>query len=141
MTNDETRMTKDECPMTKEIRNPNGRLWRPISSFSHSSFVNALLLRPPSVAAPGDLWQVWRQNLKGGSAFERYQGLSYPGYVYFRDHNESFATLAAFDPETPFMSWARNGVGQSVQCQFVSGNFFDVCGIGTALGRSFGPLE
>jgi predicted permease len=104
-------------------------------------FVNMLLLRPPPVENPGELWQVWRQNLKGGSAFERYQGLSYPGYVHFRDHNQSFATLAAFDPETPFVSWNRDGVGQSVQCQFVSGNFFDVCGIGMTRGRSFGPQE
>jgi putative ABC transport system permease protein len=105
------------------------------------SFLNVLLLRPPPVEAPGELWQVWRQNLKGVSAFERYQGLSYPGYVYFRDNNQSFATLAAFDPETPFVSWSREGVGQSVQCQFVSGNFFNVCGIGTTLGRAFGPQE
>jgi len=105
------------------------------------SFVNALLLRPPPVEAPGKLWQVWRQNLKGGSAFERYQPLSYPGYVYFRDHNQSFATLAAFDPETQFVSWNRDGIGQSIQCEFVSGNFFNACGIGTSLGRSFGPEE
>ena len=50
--------------------------------------------------------------------------MSYPGYIHFRDHNQSFAGLAAFDPETPFVSWNRNGIGQSVQCQFVSGNFF-----------------
>src|SRR5213595_2800929 len=67
------------------------------------SFVNVLLLRPPPVEAPGKLLQVWRQNLKGGSVFSRYQGLSYPGYVYFREHNQSFATLAAFDPETPLI--------------------------------------
>src|SRR6266702_1857640 len=59
------------------------------------SFVNALLLRPPPVEAPDELWQVWRQQLKGGSALERYQGLSYPGYAYFRDHNQSFVSLAA----------------------------------------------
>jgi hypothetical protein len=105
------------------------------------TFVNVLLLRPPPVEAPGELWQVWRQNLKGGSVFERYQGLSYPGYVHFRDNNQSFATLAAFDPETPFVSWSRDGIGQSVQCQFVSGNFFNTCGIGTTLGRAFGPQE
>src|SRR5256885_10398853 len=105
------------------------------------SFVNVLLLRPPPVEEPGKLWQVWRQNLKGGSAFERYQGLSYPGYVYFRDHNQSFALLAAFDPETPFVSWSREGIGQSIQCQFESGNFFNASGIGTTLGRPFGPPE
>src|SRR5437016_1032469 len=105
------------------------------------SFVNVLLLRPPPVEEPGKLWQVWRQNLKGGSAFETYQGLTYPGYVYLRDHNQSFALLAAFDPETPFVSWSREGIGQSIQCQFVSGNFFNACGIGTTLGRPFGPQE
>jgi predicted permease len=105
------------------------------------SFVNALLFRPAPVHEPGELWQVWRRRLTGGSAFERYQGLSYPGYAYFRDRNQSFAALAAFDPETPFVSWNRDGVGQSVQCQFVSGNFFNVCGIAMAAGRAFGPQE
>src|ERR1051325_52924 len=91
------------------------------------SFVNALLIRPPPVESPGELWQVWRPRLKGRSVLERYQGLSYPAYVYSRDHSESFSSLAAFDPETPFVSWNRNGVGQSIQCQFVSGDFFSVC--------------
>src|SRR6266542_2752638 len=77
------------------------------------SFVNALLFRPAPVREPGALWQVWRQRLKGGSSFERYQGLSYPGYVQLRDHNQSFDALAAFDPETPFVSWNHDGVGQS----------------------------
>ena len=105
------------------------------------SFVNVLLLRPPPVKAPGTLWQVWRQDPKSHSAFERYQGLSYPGYAYYRDHNQSFLALAAFDPETPFMSWNRAGVGQSIQCQFVSGDFFDVCGVKTSLGRAFSSGE
>ena len=38
------------------------------------SFVNALLVPPASRRNAWELWQVWRQNLKGGSAFERYQG-------------------------------------------------------------------
>ena len=105
------------------------------------SFVNALLLRPPPVEAPDKLWQVWLQNPKRSSAFERYWGLSYPGYTHFRDHNQSFESLAAFDPETPFVSWSRDGVGQSIQCQFVSGNFFDVCGVKAVLGRTFGSQE
>ncbi len=101
------------------------------------SFVNALLLLPAPVEAPGELWQVWRRNLRGGSAFDRYHGLSYPGYAYYRGHNQSFVALAAFDPETPFVSWNRDGVGQSVQCQFVSGDFFSVCRVPMALGRAF----
>ena len=105
------------------------------------SFVNALLFRPAPVEAPAELWQVWRQKLKGGSTLERYQGLSHPVYAYFRDHNQSFLSLAAFDPETPFVSWNREGVGQPIQCQFVSGNFFSVCRVKMTLGRAFDSEE
>jgi predicted permease len=105
------------------------------------SFVNALLIRPAPVEAPTELWQVWRVSLKSRSALERYHAMSYPGYTYFRDHNKSFASLAAFDPETPFVSWNRNGMGQSIQCQFVSGDFFSVCRIKMPLGRAFNSEE
>ena len=105
------------------------------------SFVNTLLLRPPPVEDPAGLWQVWWQKLKGGPVLERYQALSYPGFAYYRDHNVSFLSLAAFDPETPFVSWNQNGVGQSLQCQFVSGDFFSVCGVQPVLGRAFDSKE
>jgi predicted permease len=105
------------------------------------SFVNTLLFRPAPVEAPSELWQVWRQKLKGGSTMDRYQGLSYPVYAHFRDHNQSFHSLAAFDPETPFVSWNREGVGQPIQCQFVSGNFFRVCRVNMTLGRAFDSEE
>src|SRR2546423_5253944 len=62
-------------------------------------------------------------------------------HVYFRDNNQSFRSLAAFDPETPFVSWNQNGIGQSIQCQFVSGNFFSVCGVNTILDRAFTAEE
>jgi len=105
------------------------------------SFVNALLFRPAPVEAPSELWQVWRQKLKGGSTFDRYQGLSYPVYAFFREHNQSFLSLAAFDPETPFVSWNRAGIGQPIQCQFVSGNLFKVCRVKMTLGRAFDSEE
>src|SRR5438477_9932107 len=35
-------------------------------------FVNALLLRPPPVHGPDELWQVWWQQPKAGSPSERY---------------------------------------------------------------------
>ena len=52
-----------------------------------------------------------------------------------------FVSLAAFDPETPFVSWNREGVGQPIQCQFVSGNFFRVCRVNMTLGRAFDSEE
>jgi hypothetical protein len=85
-------------------RTPASPQWRCCQSASIASntrifsFVNALLLRPPPVKAPKELYQVWRQVLKSHSALERFQGLSYPGYAYFCDHNASFVSLGAFDP-------------------------------------------
>lgn len=105
------------------------------------SFVNTLLLQPPPVEAPRELWQILRLNPKLGSVFGGYDVLNFPGYAYFRDHNQTFARFGAFDPETPFVSWNRDGLGQPAQCQFVSGNFFDLCGIKMALGRTFSPEE
>ena len=106
------------------------------------SFVNVLLLRPPPVEAPEQLWQVWRQNLRGGSVLERYQPLSYPGYALFPRSQPVFPGVGAPSiPETPFVSWNRNGIGQAVQAQFVSGDFFAACRTAMALGRAFGPQE
>jgi hypothetical protein len=39
------------------------------------------------------------------------------------------------------VSWNREGVGQSIQCQFVSGDFFDVSGIRITRGRAFDARE
>ncbi|HET7215036.1 MAG TPA: multidrug ABC transporter substrate-binding protein, partial [Terriglobia bacterium] len=54
------------------------------------SFVNALLFRPPAVEEPGKLVEVWNQNLHG-TGIEHYFALSYPDYVYYRDHNQVFS--------------------------------------------------
>src|SRR5215475_9021359 len=67
------------------------------------SFFNTLLLRPPPVEAPRELWQILRLNPRVGSVFGGYDVLNYPGYAYFRDHNQTFAGFGAFDPETPFV--------------------------------------
>jgi hypothetical protein len=48
------------------------------------SFVNALLLRPPTgVRAPDKLLQLWLHN-RGSSGIEAYLPLTYPDYVYVR---------------------------------------------------------
>jgi len=77
------------------------------------SFVNALLFRPPGVEASGRLLELWQRNTKG-SGLEEYTPLSYPGYVYYRDHNQVFSGLLAFDGEmrpvsgtTKHETWAR----------------------------------
>ncbi|MGA2629327.1 MAG: ABC transporter permease [Terriglobia bacterium] len=104
------------------------------------SFVNALLFRPPAVEAPGRLLELWQRNTKG-SGLEEYTPLSYPGYIYYRDHNQVFSALLAFDGEMRPVSWSRTTEGGLVQGQLVSGNFFSTLGVRPVLGRAFLPDE
>jgi predicted permease len=100
------------------------------------SFVNALLFRPPAVEAPGDLLAVWNQNING-QGIERYTPLTFPDYLYYRDHNHAFSGMLAFDGDPRFVSWSRLGQGVRAQGALVSGNFFSVLGVKPALGRTF----
>ena len=74
------------------------------------SFVNALLFRPPAVESTGRLLELWERNTKG-SGLGEYMPLSYPGYVYYRDHNHAFSGLLAFDGEMRPVSWGRSATG------------------------------
>jgi putative ABC transport system permease protein len=78
------------------------------------SFVNALLFRPPAVEAPSQLLEVWNQNLHR-SGLERYLPLSYPDYVYYRDHNQVFSGMLAFDGTPRMVSWSRSGQGEKAK--------------------------
>jgi predicted permease len=105
------------------------------------SFVNALLLRPPAgVEAPDKLMELWLHN-RGASGVEGYLPLTYPDYVYYRDHNQSFAGMLAFDGDPESVIWNRSGEGQVVQGQLVSGNFFSLLGVSASLGRAFLPED
>jgi predicted permease len=102
------------------------------------SFVNALLFRPPAVQVSSHLLELWQRNPKA-PGLEEYVPLTYPDYVYYRDHNQVFDGLLAFDGEMRPVSWSRAGEGQMVQGQLVSGNFFSVLGLTPTLGRFFLP--
>lgn len=104
------------------------------------SFVNTLLLRPPPVEKPDQLWQVWQLRPQH-SGMKRYGVWGPAEIAYLREHNQSFTGLGAFDSEPRFRSWNQGGVGESVQSLSVSGNFFDLCGVRPAWGRFFLPEE
>src|SRR5256886_15123391 len=54
------------------------------------SFVNALLLRPPEgVKAPEELQEIWMHNPRDSGAQADLR-LTYPDYLYYRDHNQPF---------------------------------------------------
>ena len=105
------------------------------------SFVNALLLRPPRrVEAPNKLVELWLHN-RVASGIQGYLPLTYPDYVYYRDHNQSFTGMLAFDGDPLSVIWNRFGEGQVVQGQLVSGNFFSLLGVNALLGRTFLPED
>jgi putative ABC transport system permease protein len=104
------------------------------------NFVNALLFRPPAVQDSSRLLELWQRNTKA-TGLEEYVPLTYPDYVYYRDQNQVFGGLLAFDGEMRPVSWSRAGEGQVVQGQLVSGNFFSVLGVTPEAGRFFLPEE
>jgi len=99
------------------------------------SLVNAVLLRPlPGVRDSGRLVDLEMTSRRGDSG-----SMSYPDYKYYCDHNTSLDGLAAFSPFQCYLD-AGNGSEQLLG-MIVSGNFFDVLGSRTALGRFFLPDE
>jgi predicted permease len=105
------------------------------------SFVNGLLLKPPAVADPDRLVEVWEHNVTRGTGIGSNMQLSYPDYEYFREHNRAFSEMAAFTGETAGVVWNREGEGEMLHGALVSGNFFSMLGVRPALGRGFTPEE
>ena len=105
------------------------------------SFVNGLLLKPPSVTEPDRLVEIWEHNVTRGTGIGSNMQLSYPDYEYFRDHNRAFSEVTAFTGETVSVVWNRDGEGETLHGAMVAGNFFSVLGVRPALGRGFLPEE
>src|SRR5215831_10865622 len=94
------------------------------------SVADKLLLRPLPVKAPRQLALV-----SGETVNPRFQNniFSYLDYVDYRDQNEVFSSLFAFNAQT-----ARLGAGEQsdkISLELVSGNYFDALGVAAAQGR------
>jgi predicted permease len=99
------------------------------------SLVNAVLLRPLPVAAPGRLVSV---SVLGKD--DSMLAFSYPSYKDFRDRGgEVLAGL--FAERMAPMSLSRDGGNERVWGYLVTGNYFDVLGVGAARGRAFTAEE
>ena len=92
------------------------------------SLVNTALLMPPPVARPGELVA-----LNNSAANRMFPTFSYPNYRDFRDRNEVFSGLIAyrFAP----LSVSHDGVNERLWGYVVTGNYFEVLGVGAAVGR------
>jgi putative ABC transport system permease protein len=99
------------------------------------SVADALLLRPlPGIADPDRLVDV------GGTHNGRpLDTMSYPNFADLRDRNTVFQGVAAYRPVSAAFGFAVDGASQQIYGRVVSGNYFDVVGVGMALGRALTP--
>src|ERR1700719_2075579 len=98
------------------------------------TLVDQVLLRLLPVKDPQQLVLFWGRGPHYGSNNGRYR-LYYPMYEDFRDHNQVFSGMFC-RWDTP-MSVSAEGKTERVDGELVSGNYFQVLGIGPALGRVF----
>lgn len=105
------------------------------------TFVNALLLRPPTgFRAPNELREIW-EHPRNASGIGSFMPLTYPDYAFFRDHVHSLSGILAYDGDPEEIIWNHSGHGQVLHGQLVSGNAFSVAGVGVAMGRAFTPAD
>ncbi|MEK6407646.1 MAG: ABC transporter permease [Acidobacteriota bacterium] len=98
------------------------------------SVVNAALLRPLPVTEPDRLMFVFN-----GTTTNPWGVSSYPDYLDYRDKNEVFRDLLTYSSIT--VSARADDQSDLISGSIVSGNFFDVLGLRTTLGRTFTPEE
>jgi putative ABC transport system permease protein len=98
------------------------------------SWADALLLRPLTVARPGEVVTVGSAMSVEG--FSRV-GASYREYLDIRDLSASFDGLVAFTGVTSGLAATRDALPKLTLGLLVSGNFFSVMGVEPELGRAF----
>jgi predicted permease len=99
------------------------------------NLVNLLLWSPLPVERPEDLVFVYNQLPSAPYPYD----LSYPDYLDYRDGNTVLRGLAANKPRA--FNLSSEGRNERVYGEIVTGNYFDVLGIDTPLGRTFLPEE
>jgi predicted permease len=99
------------------------------------SIVDNLLLRPLPVPHAEQMVSLQHRNRAGGL----YGGMSYPDYVYYRDHNSVFAGLAAHGTVAAVVG--DPSLGFKLPGEIVSANYFSMLAVSPALGRWFAPEE
>jgi putative ABC transport system permease protein len=98
------------------------------------SLVNTVLLRPLPIEKPQQLVA-----LNNTSERNNFANFSYPNYKDVRDRNEVFSGLIGYR-FTP-LSMSHEGINERVWGYEVTGNYFEVLGVGAALGRVISPED
>ena len=100
------------------------------------SLLDRVMLRSLPVRAPEELVHFTANGSRRGAVNTPYDDtytFSYPLYLDFRDRAPDFAGVMAWFPIGA--SLTLNGQTERVSANLVSGNFFEVLGVGTAIGR------
>ncbi len=99
------------------------------------SVISSLLVQPLNVADPNGLVAVYTSWV--GSS--RHGNTSYPDYLAYKEQNDVFSGLAAF--QIAPMAVRGDGESRLVWGQVVSWDYFSVLGVEPVLGRAFVPEE
>jgi predicted permease len=97
------------------------------------TFIDAALLRPLPYRDPAQLVKVW--DARQSEISSRFEA-SYPDYVDWRQQNEAFSSLAAYNGGGNGILAGADGP-QMVPVGSVSDNFFQTLGVSPVLGRVF----
>jgi len=97
--------------------------------------VNAIVIRTLPVERPNELFAINTRTTKA-----EYPVQSLPNYRDFRDRNDVFSGLVTYGPAR--VSFSRGGGNNALVWGYVvSGNYFDVLGVGASRGRVLHPED
>src|SRR3984885_13561050 len=100
------------------------------------TLLNQGLLRLLPVKDPHSLVMLTMRGKHYGSNWGS-NAISYPMYKDFKEHNEVFSGMMARFPI--YASVTIGNASERVKAELVSGSYFDVLGVTTAIGRPFTP--
>ena len=103
------------------------------------TLVNAILLNPLPVRDAASLALVFTTDERNRQGFNALMPTSFPNFEDYRDHNETFESMAAWSNIS--VNFSGRGEPEQIQTEIVSGNFFDLLGVRPAAGRFFIPEE
>jgi predicted permease len=97
------------------------------------SLIDAVLLRPlPGIRQPDRIAAIYTSSPREASPLA---GISWPDYLYYREHNHVFSGMLAYIRLTFLVS--GGDLPENVPGELASDNYFDVLGAMPQLGRAF----
>ena len=99
------------------------------------SIIDALLLRPLPIERPDQIVDVYTRSTDG----DTYATSSYPDFVDFRNQNQVFTGMAGYSPAIAAVKTSDQS--RLTLGEVVTGNYFELLGVGAAIGRTLQPQD